>query len=201
MTAMEYLKSRNNTGYHPVWGCVLIGGESRRMGKPKHLMKRDGVTWLELIVAKLKQRTEKVVISGKGSIPNSLGDIPVVEDVFEVKGPLSGILSIMREYPGVSWLVAACDMPDIDLAALDWLMEQRTKITTAILPDLDGRGLVEPFLAYYDHKSLDLIEKMIVTGSTRPGDLVGRQGVLAPRVPTHLHSSWKNINSPEDITS
>ncbi len=35
----------------PVLAAVLIGGRSRRMGRPKHLLERDGVTLVERIVA------------------------------------------------------------------------------------------------------------------------------------------------------
>ena len=34
----------------PVWGCVLIGGRSRRMGRPKHLIEAGGCSWLERTV-------------------------------------------------------------------------------------------------------------------------------------------------------
>ena len=182
----------------PVWGCILIGGKSVRMGTPKHLLERDGATWLELIASKLRERVEQVVISGQGVIPGTLQDIPIVEDVEGVQGPLAGLLAVFRKYPGVSWLVAACDMPDIEIAALDWLLEQRIQGVKAILPDLNGDGHVEPLLAYYDRGCRELLEKIITGGGMRPGALVGEPGVITPVVPVAFHSSWENINFPEN---
>lgn len=199
--SIERKDQQGDKGFGPVWGCVLIGGASKRMGTPKHLLVKDGVTWLELILSKLMQKTEQVVISGKGSVPDILHEIPIVEDVAGIQGPIAGILSILREYPGVSWLVAACDMPDIELAALDWLLEQRTVDSRAILPDLNGDGMVEPLLAYYDSNCLNIIEKIVHEGSCRPGGLVGEPGVRTPLVPQYLHSSWKNVNFPEKSNS
>lgn len=184
----------------PVWGCVLIGGKSTRMGTPKHLLERGGITWLELILARLQERTEKVVISGSGKIPDALHEIPVVQDVAGLQGPLAGILAVFREFPGVSWLVAACDMPDIDIPALDWLLSQRGPDVRAVLPDLNGNGMVEPLLAYYDRSCLDLLEKTASGGMMRPGSLVGSSGVKTPRPPGLLQSAWRNINSPVDLS-
>ena len=185
-------------GPEKVWGCVLIGGKSERMGRPKHLLEQKGMTWLEVIVATLRERTEQVVVSGEGIIPASLQGILVVPDAEAIDGPLAGIIAIMRKFPGVSWLVAACDMPYIQTAALDWLLAQRTSKVAAILPELSGDGQVEPLLAYYDHSCLTLIERIVAQGSRRPGALVGLKGVTTPRVPVTLHSSWRNVNFPED---
>jgi len=183
----------------PIWGCVLIGGGSSRMGTPKHLIKKDGLTWLELIVQRLRERTETIVISGKGILPDSLLDYPVVPDIPGMEGPLAGICAVFRRYPGVSWLIGACDMPEIKVEALDWLLGQRGTGIRAILPDLDGTGQVEPLLAYYDQSCGDLLETIVASGSKRPGDLVGLPGVLTPQPPYSLRSSWRNINSREDL--
>ena len=169
------------------------------MGTPKHLLERDGLTWLELIASRLKERVEKIIISGQGDIPDPLHDLPVVDDAEGVQGPIAGLLAVFRKYPGVSWLVVACDMPDMQIAALDWLVEQRKPGVKAILPDLDGDGHVEPLLAYYDQNCFELLEKIIAGGGMRPGALVGAPGVITPLVPASLHSSWKNVNFPEDI--
>lgn len=185
----------------PVWGCVLIGGKSTRMGTPKHLLERGGVTWLELIVSKLRERTGLVVISGSGKVPAALHGIPVVRDIPGLQGPLAGILGIFRSFPGVSWLVAACDMPDIEVEALDWLLGQRGPDVRAILPDLDGDGKVEPLLAYYDQRCLGILEKIASTGVMRPAGLVGCAGVITPQPPVSLRSAWRNLNSPEDVHS
>ena len=108
-----------------VWGCVLIGGNSSRMGMPKHLIEHNGSTWLEIAVGKLREKVDNVVISGKGAVPASLAAVPVVQDVPELKGPLAGVLAIVRWKPDVSWLVTACDLPDLELEALDWLLSMR----------------------------------------------------------------------------
>ena len=39
----------------PVFGCVLIGGKSRRMGYPKHLIQKNGKPWIQRTVELLEQ--------------------------------------------------------------------------------------------------------------------------------------------------
>ena len=56
----------------PVWGCVLIGGRSRRMGRPKHLIEAGGCSWLERTVTLLGHCVEQVVIAGPGDVPATL---------------------------------------------------------------------------------------------------------------------------------
>jgi molybdopterin-guanine dinucleotide biosynthesis protein A len=183
----------------PVWGCVLIGGRSSRMGTPKHLLRRNGLTWLELTVQKLMTRVEQVVLSGRGEIPASLAALPVVADAEGINGPLAGLVAMFRWRPGVSWLISACDLPDLDTGALDWLLSFRGPGVRAVLPDLRNNGQVEPLLAFYDWHCRELLEELVERGSLRLSDLVGRPGVITPQPPEALRRAWRNINTPGEL--
>ncbi|NIA21818.1 MAG: NTP transferase domain-containing protein, partial [Anaerolineaceae bacterium] len=65
----------------PVFGAVLIGGRSTRMGRPKHLIRCDGTTWLERTVRLLEQVTAQVVILGAGQVPPGLAQTVRLADV------------------------------------------------------------------------------------------------------------------------
>ncbi|PIE63943.1 MAG: hypothetical protein CSA26_10510 [Desulfobacterales bacterium] len=124
----------------PLWGCVLIGGKSRRMGSPKHLIVEHGVTWVERSVQLLSSLTDRIVISGAGALPQPLKNMQQIEDEPGLGGPIAGVLSVMRHNPEVSWLVAACDLPDMRIEALQWLLEQRKMGIHAVMPDMEGKG-------------------------------------------------------------
>lgn len=192
------------TGLHgkscpQIWGCVLIGGASSRMGRPKHLIEHGGITWLEMAVAKLHTRFARIVISGKGMVPPGLADIPVVPDDPGLRGPLAGILSVMRWNPHVSWVVAGCDQPAIQVEAIDWLLAAINSNVRAILPDLQGRGHVEPLLAYYDCRCRSYLEEIAAKKSFRISEMKGRPGIITPTPPLHLQESWRNVNCPDDM--
>ncbi len=186
-------------GPHDVWGCILIGGRSSRMGTPKHLILQNGSTWVERTVALLQQMLGQVIIAGAGELPPSLQAIPRVTDVPNLGGPLAGILATLRAYPLVSWLVVACDQPDICPEAFQWLLDCRQPGVLAILPDIAGTGRVEPLLAYYDRGILPVLEEMAAEGHWRMNRLRSISGVITPTPPAHLHDSWHNINTPDDL--
>lgn len=183
----------------PVWGCVLIGGKSRRMGRAKHLLEQDGQTWIERSVNLLGSMVEQVVIAGPGELPGGVATIPRVDDVPGIGGPLAGMLAVFRYYPDVSWLMAACDLPDMDAAALQWLLEQRRPGILAVMPDLAADGRLEPLLAYYDRDSRPLLEAMAASGQRRLSHLGTLQGVITPQPPPSLRHCWRNVNTPHEL--
>ncbi|ADW18912.1 Glutamate dehydrogenase (NADP(+)) [Desulfobulbus propionicus DSM 2032] len=186
-------------GRTPVWGCVLIGGKSSRMGTPKHLLETAGRTWIERTVAVLRGRVEQVVIAGAGALPAALAEMIRVDDVPGLAGPLAGILAAFRAFPDVSWLVVACDLPDMGEEALQWLLDCRQPGVVAVMPDLAGNGRVEPLLAYYDQSCRPLLEAMAASNQRRINQLRSAPGVATPRPPEHLRPSWRNVNTPRDL--
>ncbi|MDY0391536.1 MAG: molybdenum cofactor guanylyltransferase [Desulfobulbus oligotrophicus] len=183
----------------PVWGCVLIGGKSRRMGRAKHLLEQDGITWIERTVCLLETMVEQVVIAGAGELPRSLSSIPRVDDVPGIGGPLAGILAVFRRYPQVSWLITACDQPEISPAALCWLLEQRQPGVMAILPSLAADGRLEPLFAYYDQQCHHLLETMAAKRAFRLSGLRTEAGVITPQPPLRLQYCWRNVNTPQEL--
>lgn len=183
----------------PVWGCVLIGGKSSRMGRPKHLLPQEEKTWLERAVETLSPLVGQVVISGSGLIPDALADLPRVPDAPGLAGPLAGILAVMRWQPAVSWLVMACDLPDAQPESLRWLLEQRRPGIRAVLPDLNAGGRLEPLLAWYDFRCRPLLEEIAASGPLRLHRLAEQEGICRAMPPAQLHGSWRNVNTPEEL--
>lgn len=184
-----------------VWGCVLIGGKSSRMGTPKHLIEQNGQTWLERTVATLGPKVDQVVLSGRGEVPQSLQHLARLADIPGLAGPLSGILAALRWQTRVSWLVTACDLPDLEEGALDWLLQSRAPGVWATLPDLLGNGRVEPLLAHYDYRSSTALENLAASGELRLSNLAGTRGVITPQPPRELRRCWRNVNAPSEMTN
>ena len=182
----------------PLMGCVLIGGESARMGRPKHLIETDGRTWLARTIRFFEQVTSAVVISGAGDVPDELGGYVRLPDVTDAAGPMSGLLSMMRWAPRISWLVAACDMPDLTGEAFAWLVSIRAPGKWATMPKVGAKG-VEPLLAYYNFRFAALLETQAAQNNYRLNDLAANTEVATPPVPPELAPSWRNANSPQDL--
>ena len=75
-------------------GVVLAGGRSSRMGAPKAALEWHGSTLLRRTVGILARATggPVVVVRAKGQeLPELPGDVDVIDDPQEGKGPVQGI--------------------------------------------------------------------------------------------------------------
>jgi molybdopterin-guanine dinucleotide biosynthesis protein MobB len=183
----------------PVYGCIVIGGRSRRMGRPKHLLPEGGRTWLERTVASLDAATDRVVLAGRGAVPEPLAHLTRLPDVPDVEGPLAGILACTRWAPWVTWLVTACDLPDLGSEALAWLLSTRRPGVWATLPRVKADGPPEPLLAHYDFRARTVLEDLAAAGCLAPSAAAGHRKVATPQVPACLAGAWENVNTASDL--
>ena len=179
----------------PVLGCVLIGGKSSRMGCAKHLIIKNNRTWLERTAEKLSMVCDQVVIAGAGDVPECswlrLSDVP------GAVGPLAGILAAARWHPWATLLACACDQPDLEVEALNWLLKERRPGTWAVLPKIGER--IEPLLALYDFRIGETLEKGLRRKNMRLCQITINPKVKVIPPPVHLHGSWRNVNCPEQL--
>ena len=172
------------------------------MGRPKHLIRHpSGETWLERSLATLGPFVDELFISGAGEIPPALHHIPRVDDLAGVQGPLAGIGALLEKRPWRSWLVLACDMPDVRAPAISWLLDQRSGRYRAIIARNPSTGRSEPLLAWYDYRSAALINDLIGAGGGRVRELIDNELTSQPLIPDHLADCWRNVNYPEELGS
>ncbi len=183
----------------PVYGLVLAGGESRRMGSDKALLVRDGRSQLEHVAELLGAVTERVFVSVREQQqeePERRRHAQII-DRFEGIGPIAGVLSAMTEYPEVDWLVVACDLPNVDADTLAYLLENRsvTQPFTAYRSSYDG--LPEPLCALYRAGSGAIVRGFVEEGTICPRKILIRSDtkLLEQLNPAALD----NINTPDDL--
>lgn len=186
----------------PLTGAVLIGGRSSRMGRPKHLIQDDsGKTWLERSLEAIGPFVDDLVISGGGELPATLHGTARVDDMPGLEGPLAGIGALVRKHPFSSWLVLACDMPNLNEQSIAWLLAQRKGRRRAVIPKNPSTGRSEPLLAWYDYRCGPLIDNMIAAGNRRISELCNEESTAQPWIPDDLVHCWRNFNYPEDLDS
>jgi molybdenum cofactor guanylyltransferase len=109
-------------------GVVLCGGQSTRMGSDKGLMKKGEHTWAETAFNKLKSIASAVVVSVNESqllfYKNIFSQEDLIVDSVDINGPLKGVLTVHKKYPGKDLLVLACDLVDLDLEVLVYLLNE-----------------------------------------------------------------------------
>ncbi|MCK5069527.1 MAG: molybdenum cofactor guanylyltransferase [Desulfocapsa sp.] len=185
----------------PIMACLLIGGRSSRMGRPKHLIKgMNGKTWVENTVDLLRPFTDTIVLSGRGEVPGNLDALTRIADVPDVQGPLTGILAAMRWNPDSCWLLLACDMPNITTEALTWLLETRNPGSWGTVPRLKEDGFVEPLLALYEPQARGYFEELCSSGILKISMVARRSKIATPVIPQELCGAWSNINTPDELS-
>jgi molybdopterin-guanine dinucleotide biosynthesis protein A len=137
----------------PIYGLVLVGGKSERMGRDKALLSygTEG-TQLERTAALLQTVCVNVFISQRveQAFPIPKGTKVIHDTVEAAKGPLCGILSAMRAYPEAHWLVLACDLPYLQTATLEKLIGEFNKAMPQLIAYQSTHdGLPEPLCAIY----------------------------------------------------
>lgn len=172
---------------------ILLGGASRRMGRPKHELKLpDGRTLLEAMIDIATTLCDTIILCGNGA---STCALPRAHDAKGLQGPLAGIESLLRTTVHGRCLVLPCDMPALKTADLQRLIatecplalfgsppETRMRsmplfIDTCLLPQLQSS---------INSNQLALHEFI----QTQPHELV---------TPPVDETTLVNLNTPEDV--
>ncbi|MBI3315335.1 MAG: NTP transferase domain-containing protein [Candidatus Omnitrophica bacterium] len=182
-----------NTEKNKLFGLILAGGHSQRMGQDKALMSYHGKPQAEYVRDLLAGVCAGVFISGR---PYS--GMPAIEDMpsFADAGPLTGILSAMTAHPKASWLVMACDLPFTDGKTLRYLIENRdpAKAATAFISTHDG--LPEPLCSIWEAGGYEHFISIFKQGARCPRQTLAKSDthLIAQQNPRWLD----NVNTPEE---
>lgn len=134
-----------------IYGLVLSGGKSTRMGTDKGLIAYHGIPQRDYLYQLLENSCDKTFMSirkeQEAEISSTFNTI-VDEDIF--KGPFNGILSAHKKYPNVAWLILACDLPLIDENSLRELIEARKGSADATAFAQKENPLPEPLCAIWE---------------------------------------------------
>ena len=134
-----------------LFGLVLSGGKSSRMGTDKSVIAYHGKPQREYLYDLLSQVCEETFISLRKDQESELpAGIKTIVDMNEFRGPYNGLLSAHKKYPEAAWLVLACDLPLIDLEALKELISQRDPTKQATSYAIRENPLPEPLCAIWE---------------------------------------------------
>ncbi|HEY9045654.1 MAG TPA: NTP transferase domain-containing protein [Ohtaekwangia sp.] len=180
----------------PIYGLVLAGGRSSRMGHDKSLIDYHGKSQREYLTEILSIFCEKVFVSCKTTdgLPAHLHPLP---DQFTIDSPLNGILSAFQHNHEVAWLTMPVDMPFVDEAVLRFLIEHRdqTKAATCFY-DSDGKE-PEPLLAIWEATCNKPLFDYYKMGAISPRGFLKQQHINLLEAPDkRIH---QNINTSEEL--
>lgn len=182
----------------PLVGGILVGGSSRRMGRPKALLPWQGASFLEHIAATLASVVPEVSLLGScDELPATVARLPAIADAAGIGGPLAGILGAFAARPEAAWLVVTCDQPLLRRATLEWLIGERRPGGIALFSRLVP-GRIEPFPGIFEPTALAALAALAATGKTSLQPLALAQQVRVVPVPHGLAGTLRGVNTPEE---
>jgi len=138
---------------------LLAGGKSGRMQADKSLLSVGGQVMVERMVSQLRLLAEEVIISATDNRKYSFLNCPVICDTSQNQGPLMGMVCALAYSKTDLNFVIACDIPEINGAFLDMMLE-KTPGREIVVP-VSGPGLYEPLFAFYRRSVIFRIQAML----------------------------------------
>lgn len=193
-----FLKEKIKDSLPPLWGLVLAGGKSQRMGTDKGLIEYYGKPQREYMAEVIHGFCEKTFISCR---PEQMAEIKsnfsLLPDSFKDLGPFGAILSAFRFNPDAAWLVIACDLPFLDSSTIRQLVQQRDSSKTATAFNSPFDQFPEPLIAVWEPKSYLVLLQFLAQGYSCPRKVLLNKAVhlINPLHPQAL----QNVNLPEEL--
>ncbi len=178
----------------PLAGYVLAGGASRRMGRDKALLEKDGELLLVRIARALGEVCETVRVLAPAGRYEALG-YEVLPDLRPGQGPLGGIETALSNCASEWALIVACDVPNVDgewLRTLAGAVEDRYAVIASGDPP-------NPLVAVWRRSALGAVSRAIDKGKLRVRDLLEELPVrllIPPRA--EILANW---NEPKDVSA
>lgn len=184
----------------PVWGLVLAGGHSRRMGCDKCAIAVHGIPQARHAYDLLDRIAGKAFVSVRPDQHDiaALKDLPAIDDRYDSAGPIGGVLSAMEAYPDVAWLVLACDLPFANARGVRTLLmgrDPRRQGTAFMASD----GYFEPLFAIYEPSLGAPLHERFASGHASLREALADADVrlLCPPEDRMLF----NVNTPDDLAA
>ncbi len=183
----------------PLYGLVLAGGKSTRMGSDKALLQWHGKEQRYYMVDMLNSVCDDVYISCRVEQQKDIdNNYKTIADAYDGLGPYGAILSALTTNPNAAWLVVACDLPLLDNDTINQLISERDikKMATTFESPYDGHP--EPLITIWEPKSMPVLESYIPEGFRCPRKALMRNMDNVKIIKANNPDALINTNTPED---
>ena len=189
----------------PIAGVVLAGGQSRRMGGDKALIRVEGQSLIERVVDRARPQVCALLLNANGDPTRFAGfDLPIAADGVEGHaGPLAGILTglewLRDTHPEISWMASfATDAPllptDLVARLLAAVIAEHAEIGCA-----RSGGITHPVFGLWPVSLAPALRSALVDEDLRKTDgWTARYRVAHVDWPGGRDDPFFNVNTPED---
>jgi molybdopterin-guanine dinucleotide biosynthesis protein A len=181
-------------------GVILAGGENRRFGSEKALVRLGDKLLIERILDSLKTALDEVVIiTNSPRIYEHLGCTLLCDEI-PGKGCLGGLYTGLRYSRGGSIFAVACDMPFLNGEFIKYMVG-RSEGYDVVIPRTEA---LQPMHAIYSANCLPHMEDLMRRGNLKILDFFHkvRMKEIGPQDVARFDRRgimFYNINTPQDL--
>lgn len=183
-----------------ITGIILAGGESKRMGIDKSLVKYNNKRLIEYPIELLQKCCNEIIISSEINKLTEFNFQKVADEKGKF-GPLSGIYSCLKASKNERNIVISCDMPLVSIELIKYLI-QIQKEKELVMPFYNSH--YEPLCAIYNKSLIPIIENQFEQNDFSPLSLIPITNFQKVEINESLdffnNQLFKNINTLEDLT-
>lgn len=180
---------------------ILAGGENTRMPVSKAFIKVNGEKIIERNLRIMRRLFSEVLIVTNQPEEYVYLSAQMLGDVYDVRGPMTGIFTALLNSSNEWVFVSACDIPFINEEIISYASSMREGYD-AVVP---GSGkAAEPLFAFYSKRLVSSMEQGILSGKRGMKDFLDKKKVKYIKK-TEIKGfdpeakSFINLNTPEDI--
>ncbi len=193
----DFLLQKMQAARPPMYGLVLAGGKSQRMGKDKGLLNYHGKAQREYVGDLLQNICDKVFLSCR---PEQVVEIESNYELLADKmlglGPFGAIASAFQYNPNAAWLVVACDLPLLGADTLSFLTSNRNSSKIATAFHNPATDFPDPLLTIWEPKAYLSLLQFLAQGYSCPRKVLINSDIELLTVPDAR--ALENVNKPEE---
>jgi molybdopterin-guanine dinucleotide biosynthesis protein A len=186
-------------------GIILSGGLNTRMGgRDKARLELGGRSFIERILTAIDRFFKEFLLVTRQ--PELYQNLPVriVEDIFNVRTPLTGIHAGLVNMDADYGFCTSCDIPFLKTDLVRMLVSSIDVHSDIVVPSVGT--YFQPLCAVYSKRAIPYIEQSLTNGDIKTDRIY--QKLRVKKVPySSLQTvdpkleSFFNVNTPEDLQS
>ncbi|HZK17817.1 MAG TPA: molybdopterin-guanine dinucleotide biosynthesis protein B [Clostridia bacterium] len=185
----------------PATGVVLAGGESKRMGADKALIKIGDCELINSVILEMQKIVSETFVVCAPEKKRRLPGGKIISDIYTGCGPLGGIHAALVNSAYPYCLVAACDMPFFDAVLGTYLLGCADGYD-AVVPVVNA--FPEPLFAVYGQGCIEVAEQRLLDRKYKITDMYADLKVNyidenSLRGIGNVDEAFFNVNTYEDL--
>jgi len=198
----DFVKAHFKKCASELHGAVFVGGESKRMGKPKFSLTYDGISGTEKAVKVLSKFCNKVFLSSRADLDmgslTKINNVERINDEHTRMGPVGGLATLMARFPDKAWMITACDMPFLKEEDFETIFQKRDPLRYGTCYVQKGRFGYEPMCAIYEPKFIVPLFEAMSRRELSLSRIIEALPFKKIKIDEADRSKFMNINTTED---